>query len=154
MGECLLVSWTEYPPNPRPKQPNSIRLASPRLACPAHRRRVNNAVAKLVYSDYDRTAPMVTEAKAGFESWLEPRIADTEAKALELFGSGNHKAAGEALTQLAVESTAEATARWTALWQTIMVTNLDGGVASVDEDGEWDGLKREDFDVQSKPSEI
>ena len=123
---------------PVPSEPTSSTQFAP-LVYPL---RVNNAVAKLVYSDYDRTAPLVTEARENFENWLEPRIADTEAKALELFHSGNEMAAGRALTQLAVESTAEATARWTALWQTIMVTNLDGGVASVDEDGESEGSKK------------
>ena len=96
---------------------------------------MNNAVAKLVYSDYGRTAPVVTVAKAEFESWLEPKIAETEALALDLFGAGDDKAARGVLTQLAVEATGEATARWTELWQTIMVTNLDGGVATVDENG-------------------
>ena len=87
-------------------------------------------------SMYARVEPMsniVSTARAAFESWLEPKIADTEAKALELFGAGEDKAAIDALTRLAIDATAEATARWTALWQTIMVTNLDGGVASVDE---------------------
>jgi hypothetical protein len=87
---------------------------------------VNNAVAKLVYAEYDRAAPIVTAAKCAFEQHLAPQVAQASAAARAHFEAGESEAGAAVLTALAEAASLEATKRWTSLWQDLMVANLDG----------------------------
>jgi hypothetical protein len=87
---------------------------------------VNSAVAKMVYDNTDRVAPVVAKARQDFEDWLAPRVQDTVGLALKQFAANNHTGGIATLNQLSVGSTAEANARWTRLWQHLMVSFMDG----------------------------
>jgi len=93
---------------------------------------VNSAVAKMVYSESDRAAPLVNQARCAFEAYLAPLVASAAQAARDAFAIGDILGARSILNNLAVSSTQEATLRWTALWQQLMVTNADGYVAVAD----------------------
>ena len=91
---------------------------------------VNSAVARLVYAEHDRAAPLVAAARADFEAFTAPLAEAAAADALARFEGGDAAAGVAALTDLALTASEEATARWTALWATLMVANADGYSAS------------------------
>lgn len=94
---------------------------------------VNSAVAQQVYSAEDRARPIVQAARCAFETEMAPHVTATADEARAQFDSGDNEGGIATLTRLAVRATAAATARWTALWQELMVANVDGYSATVDE---------------------
>lgn len=103
---------------------------------------VNSAVAKMVYSEYDRAAPVVRAARANYEAWAAPKVAAAEKAAKPHFAAGDEKAGIAVLTKMTVEASQEATARWTTLWQVLMVTYADGETAVKDDTNLFCGCKK------------
>lgn len=93
---------------------------------------VNSAVAKMVYSEHDRAAPLVNQARCLFEDYLAPLVVSAAESARAAYSRGDDEGARLILNDLAVSATKEATIRWTALWQQLMVANADGYVAVAD----------------------
>ena len=93
---------------------------------------VNSAVARLVYQDVARAAPVVRCARQAFEEWAAPEVEKTETAAAARFAAGDDKGGREALTALALKAGKEANSRWTALWSQLMVTFADGATAAAD----------------------
>ncbi len=90
-------------------------------------------MARLVYAERDRAAPLVNAARCAFENFLAPLVQDTSTLAQREFEQDEPTLGRAALTALAVTASFEATKRWTALWQQLMVANADGYSASVNE---------------------
>lgn len=103
---------------------------------------VNSAVAKLVYSEKARAAPVVECARKAFEDWAAPVVAAAEAHALEQFHAGDEAGGIATLTSLGVEATKEANARWTKLWGQLMVSFADGLTSTHDKSNLLCGCKK------------
>mmetsp|Transcript_27453 Transcript_27453/g.80439 ORF Transcript_27453/g.80439 Transcript_27453/m.80439 type:complete len:234 (+) Transcript_27453:1275-1976(+) len=104
---------------------------------------VNSAVARLVYQDVSRAAPVVRGARCEFEEWAAPEVTKVEALAATRFAAGDADGGVAALTALAVAASKEATARWTALWGKLMVTFQDGATAAADATNKLCGCSKE-----------
>ncbi|CAE7586007.1 pepDA [Symbiodinium microadriaticum] len=91
---------------------------------------VNSAVAKMVYAEEDKASPIVTNARCAFEEYLSPLVDTASQKARASFSAGDYEGGVSVLTDLAVTTTEEATKRWTLLWQQLLITNVDGYVAT------------------------
>ena len=89
---------------------------------------VATSVARLVYQDYERAAPLVACARQKYEEWVAPRMKAAETEAAKRFAKGDEAGAIATLTNLTVSAGEEAHTRWQALWSQLMVAFNDGGM--------------------------
>ena len=94
-----------------------------------------SAVARLVYQDVDRAAPIVREAQKCFDRY----VSDAVKEALEFYDFTRDE---EILSHLAITTGAEATRRWKELWELLMVTFQDGMTATEDKSNQLCGCKK------------
>ena len=94
-----------------------------------------SAVARLVYQDVDRAAPIVREAQKCFDRY----VSDAVKEALEFYDFARDE---EILSHLAIATGAEATRRWKELWELLMVTFQDGMTATEDKSNQLCGCKK------------
>jgi len=87
---------------------------------------VNSAVARLVYSEKTRAAPIVNQARCALEEYLAPIVESVTVKAKSYFDAGDYSTGVSIITSLSVMSTELATKQWQTLWKQLMVTNSDG----------------------------
>ena len=104
---------------------------------------VASSVARLVYLDPSRAAPVVACARATFERWAAPEVAAAKEAAQKRFEAGDDAAGVAILTNLSVTAGNEATSRWQQLWRHLMVTFQDGSSASAAPDNLLCGCEKQ-----------
>ena len=95
---------------------------------------LNNLVADVVYTRFDRAAPVVRAAKEALDAQLEASLATAEQAARAAFDAGDDANATAVLTAHAAAAGAQATQTWKSLWQQLMVSFIDGRVTTDDAD--------------------
>ena len=111
---------------------------------------LNNLVADIVYTRFDRAAPVVRGAKQALDGQLEASLAAAEQAARAAFDAGDAANATAVLTAHAVAAGLQATQTWQQLWQSLMVSFIDGRVTTDDPDDHVCGCAKTSVDFSDE----